>query len=236
MIRESVRQPETSLGYIHHSKYIPHLYSDEGNLGSLTTTNLIIKSQDSKSSSIIISSDEDSIIWRIVVNELNGSLSFDNEYVRNTITDIITSTPRISFFDSGINETSIRTNITMEGSFIFHNSPSIDSTTSGITYTGTQIRSGLIIRNGILSASSEDKFPIASDIFNISLYPNQKINDTITFSIKNASTQTISLSDSNDLTTTLSSDILGIILNNAVHKYIAKIISITPLRVVIFSV
>lgn len=195
-------KPNTSLGANHASLYRSNFNTNEASIPNLKVDSMELIANIDSSSSYTLSSNNDTFIWRVVVDGTNGALSFDRNYSRDIDTEIVTSIPQYSMvYDTG----TLATYTQLNGIIVKYGAINIESLDNDITFTGEQIRNGIIVRNSV-SGQHSDRLPSSSDIFNTTLLKNIQIGAYFDFSILNAITgDFITLFNSLDNTTTFHS-------------------------------
>lgn len=192
-------KPDTFSGYIEHTlDHIRPLYTDLVGSDELRTDKLLIKGNENEESSIIIHANPieptpttptpySGRVWKTVVNEDNGVLSFNNNYSKNSDTEVESSTPIISL--NPVRELTIQGN----GEVMLHNSlMKRKSNTPYITLndTNNEFLSASNLRDvGIFIQQPTSSYAIvldtAENIFSSDIFPNLQIGHYVDFILKN---------------------------------------------------
>jgi hypothetical protein len=111
-----------------------------------------------------------------------------------------------------------RTNGTINGQFLPANVPSgLSATLAGITYTGEQLRSGLVRRN--LTNPDTDFLPGATVLFPFDLLSEVHVGQYFDVSIHNYGLTAITLAPSADGTTTFATALISTIAAGTIQRY-----------------
>jgi hypothetical protein len=180
--------PQTFGGMIEETKYIPaHV------LDSVNSTSSVTIDGTKKTTAIIKmavgTGGTTGNVWFQKAAQ-NGKFTIENNYARNTTTDVETTTPQLSLTYDGTN-----TGMCVNGptaSFGLPNTVTIDG---NATLTGAQVRQGLIVSNP--GGATTLTLPAITDVFPATLFSNVVAGmfvDVVVHNINSTNTATVAVS------------------------------------------
>lgn len=195
-------KPDTFSGNIQYTLYIPPFYNDNISASDIRCGKILIKSENEQEAAMtlhanpieptpIIPTENSEKVWRFVVNPISGVFSIDNEYSRNSVTLIESSSPVIE-----INPT--RTDTSLGNGEIIMNKPLIKKYgndnhigyvlfdgTSNETFLAADIREVGYCHVEFNVSPPTIQLDTAANIFNSILYPNLKLGHYFDFYVSN---------------------------------------------------